>query len=166
MPRGRRQRDLFDESDEGAAHPPEITPLRSNATALRFERVSPGPDFAVDVEEVLRSAPAETSSSAELRLRRQIGQLIAAQVVLDEDEHIVTRQHGYHAYNAVVKRVFGKSRAAMTMAELEAVVGWLERNRISDHLHLVEDDPQYRWSSAHRRPGRQWSPPVGRRRGN
>jgi superfamily II DNA or RNA helicase len=163
MPKARRQEDLFD--GEGSVHVPEITPLRSNATALRFERVSPGPDFIVDVEEALRSAPVETSSSAEQRLRRQIGQMIAAQVVLDEDEHIITRHHGYHAYNAVVKRIFGKSRAAMSLAELEAVVGWLERNRISDHLHLVEDDPQYRWSLAQRRADRPWRMPVGKRSG-
>jgi hypothetical protein len=162
-PRARAQGDLFDGGAEAAGHAPEITPLRSNATALRFERVSPGPDFIVDVEEALRPDRVETASSAEQRLRRHIGQMIAAQVVLDEDEHIVTRHHGYHAYNAVVKRVFGKSRAAMSMAELEAVVGWLERNRISDHLHLVEDDPQYRWSSTQRQVRRQWRMPVGRR---
>jgi superfamily II DNA or RNA helicase len=164
MPRARRQGDLFDGDVEAVGHVPAITPLRSNATALRFERVSPGPDFIVDVEAALRADRVETASSAEQRLRRRIGQMIAAQVVLDEDEHIITRHHGYHAYNAVVKRVFGKSRAAMTLAELEAVVGWLERNRISDHLHLVEDDPQYRWSSGQRRSDRPWTMPVGRRR--
>jgi hypothetical protein len=163
MPEARRQEDLSDGQE--SCHAPEITPLRSNATALRFERVSPGPDFVVAVEEALRSAPLETSSSAELRLRRHVGQMIAAQVVLGEDEHIITRQHGYHACNAVVKRVFGKSRAAMSLAELEAVVGWLERNRISDHLHLVEDDPQYRWASAQRRADHPWRMPVGRRQG-
>jgi hypothetical protein len=39
----------------------------------------------------------------------------------------------------------------MTLDELEAAVGWLERNRISDHLHRIARDPQYRWSSRQRR---------------
>jgi hypothetical protein len=31
----------------------------------------------------------------------------------------------------------------MWLAELEAAVGWLERHRLSEHLHLVRDDPRY-----------------------
>jgi hypothetical protein len=38
----------------------------------------------------------------------------------------------------------------MTLAELEAVVGWLERNRLSDHLALLDRDPHYRFSAASR----------------
>ena len=34
----------------------------------------------------------------------------------------------------------------MTLAELEAAVGWLERNRVSDHLELIRDDHRYAWS--------------------
>jgi hypothetical protein len=164
MPNRRRQGELFGADGEAQQREPEITPLRSNATALRFESVAPGPDFVAGVEAALGgTSPVETPSAIELRLRRQVGQMIAAQVVLDEDDHVVGRHHGYHAYNAVVKRVFGKSRAQMTIAELEAVIGWLERHRISDQLHLVESDPQYRWSSAQRtsyRPGRMR---IGRR---
>ena len=45
------------------------------------------------------------------------------------------------------KRVSGgKGRAEMTLAELEAAVSWLERNRLSDHLHLLEGDMRYAWS--------------------
>ena len=66
----------------------------------------------------------------------------------------------YHRYNAALKRVSGnKSRAQMTLAELEAAIGWLERNRLSDHLHLLDDDPRYAWTA--RRRG-EWKPPVGR----
>jgi len=69
----------------------------------------------------------------------------------------------------------------MTLAELEAAIGWLERNRLADHLHLVRDDPRYaytarRIATAERRrlatAGEEaidaaaaeewWRPPVGR----
>ena len=66
----------------------------------------------------------------------------------------------YHRYNAVLKRVSGdKSRAQMTLSELEAAIGWLERHRLSEHLHLLQGDPRYAWS-ARKRQG--WTPPVGR----
>ena len=46
----------------------------------------------------------------------------------------------YHRYNAALKRVCGnKSRAEMT---LDAAVGWLERNRLSEQMHLLDDDPR------------------------
>jgi hypothetical protein len=138
-----------------------ITPLRSNATALRFDTVAAGPDFAGASDgtgplTTLRSA-AETPSATEHRLRQRIGQMIAAQVIEDEDNHLVP--HGpvsYHAYNAVLKRVLGKSRAEMSIAELEAAVGWLERNRLADHLSRLAGDPRYAWSARQRRrqPGR------------
>ena len=44
----------------------------------------------------------------------------------------------------------GKSRAEMTLAELEAAVSWLERNRVSDHLHLLDGDMRYAWSARQR----------------
>ena len=66
----------------------------------------------------------------------------------------------YHRYNAVLKRVAGgKSRAQMTLSELEAAIGWLERNRLCEHLHLLEGDPRYAWSARKRT---EWKPPVGR----
>src|SRR3954453_15113109 len=66
----------------------------------------------------------------------------------------------YHRYNAVLKRVAGdKSRAQMTLSELEAAIGWLERNRLSEHLQLLDGDPRYGWSA--RKRG-EWKPPVGR----
>ena len=92
----------------------------------------------------------EPPSIAEHRLRQRIGQMVAAQVIEDEDAHLIRRNSGYHAYNAILKRVLGKSRAEMTLAELEAAVGWLERNRLSDHSALIDNDPQYRWSSSRR----------------
>jgi hypothetical protein len=47
----------------------------------------------------------------------------------------------------------------MTLAELDAAIGWLERNRLSEHLHLLDDDPRYAWTA--RKRG-EWKPPVGR----
>ena len=39
----------------------------------------------------------------------------------------------------------------MTLPELEAALAWLERNRLFDHLHLLEGDPRYAWTAARRR---------------
>jgi hypothetical protein len=39
----------------------------------------------------------------------------------------------------------------MTLPELEAALTWLERNRLSDHLHHLEGDPRYAWTAARRR---------------
>lgn len=143
---------------------PAITPLRSNATALRFETLAPGPDFAIRAAPVAGAAGPPTGSSAgplfqalaaeppskcEHRLRQQICQLVAAQVIEDQDAHL-GRRPDYHAYNAILKRVMGKSRAVMSLAELEATLGWLERNRLSDHADHLEEDAQYRWSRMRR----------------
>jgi hypothetical protein len=58
----------------------------------------------------------------------------------------------YHRYNAVLKRVFGnKGRARMTLPELEAALAWLERNRLVEHLPVLEGDPRYTWTAARRR---------------
>jgi hypothetical protein len=104
----------------------------------------------------------ETPSQAEQRLRRQVGQLVAAQVIEDLEAGLTDRPVGYHAYNAVLKRVFAKPRAGMTLAELEALVGWLERNRISGRLELIQDDHRYDWSARQQRVARQ-ALPAGRR---
>ena len=47
----------------------------------------------------------------------------------------------------------------MTLAELDAAVGWLDRNRLSEQMHLLDDDPRYAWTA--RKRG-EWKPPVGR----
>ncbi len=52
----------------------------------------------------------------------------------------------------------------MMLAELEAAVGWLERNRLAEHLHLLEGDPRYAWTAARRRG--DWKPSVGRGKRN
>ena len=52
-----------------------------------------------------------------------------------------------------------KGRAEMTLPELEAAVSWLERNRLSDHLHLLAGDHRYDWAARQRQ---DWRPPVGR----
>ncbi|MBB5695582.1 hypothetical protein FHS87_003641, partial [Roseomonas pecuniae] len=66
----------------------------------------------------------------------------------------------YHRYNAILKRVTGdKARARMTLEELEAALAWLGRNRLGDHLHLLDNDPRYAWSA--RKRG-EWRPPTGR----
>lgn len=133
---------------------PEIIPLESNATALSFAVVAPGPDFGAPYRDVMGKDPGElplTPSAAEHHLRQRIGQLVAAQVIEDEDNNLVTEgPTGYHIYNAVLKRLMKKARSEMTLSELEATVGWLERNRLSDHRHLIVDDPQFTWSTRRR----------------
>lgn len=126
-----------------------IVPLRSCATEVRFDTLAPGPDLGP----VVGRGGGPTPSMLERHLRDRIGQMVAAQVVEDEDAGVgaARRGLGYHAYNAALRRVLGKSRATMTLDELEAAVGWLERNRISDHLHRIAGDPQFRWSSRRRR---------------
>jgi hypothetical protein len=144
-----------------AAHQDEgegrgITPLESNALGLRFATVKPGLGFgqssvertSVEVER------GEAPSAAERRLRSRIGDAVAAQAVEDEAGLQVPRtgEGLYHRYNAVLKRVFGnKGRAEMTLPELEAALAWLERNRLSDHLHLLDGDSRYAWTAAKRR---------------
>jgi hypothetical protein len=148
------QLDLFPRDPGGPAD--GINPLRSNATTIRYEVVAPGPDFGRGPDPgpvaVLRNVIEEREREAvdppsviERRLRQQVGQLVAAQVIEDEDAHlwVVGRTPGYHAYNAVLKRVMAKPRATMTLAELEAALEWLARNRLSDHLHLIEGDEKY-----------------------
>jgi hypothetical protein len=76
--------------------------------------------------------------------------------------HIPRGAGAHHAYSAALKRVMRKGRAAMSLAELEATIAWLERNRLSDHLHLLEEDAKYAWTARQRRldlsPGK---PPGG-----
>jgi hypothetical protein len=97
----------------------------------------------------------------ERRLRARVGELVATQAVEDEVALRAPRGQGlYHRYNAVLKRVMGnRSRADMTLAELEASIGWLERHRIADHLSVLDGDPKYAWT-VRQRTG--WKPPVGR----
>ena len=95
----------------------------------------------------------EPPSVVQRRLRARIGEMVAAQAVEDELGLQVPRGQGlYHRYNAVLKRVLGnKGRAEMTLAELEAALAWLERNRLLDHLHVLEGDARYAGTAAIRR---------------
>ena len=140
-------------------------PERSNALALRFDLLKPGPDFALvrPENEQAQGELIDPPSVAERRLRARIGEMVAQQAVEDEGALAGARGQGlYHRYNAALKRALGnKSRAEMTVAELEAVVGWLERNRLADHLHLLEGDARYAWTARQRA---EWRPPVGRAR--
>lgn len=148
-----------------------IVPLESNALALRLSTLRPGPDLAAGLAAARAPDPQgdllEAPSIAERRLRTRLGELVASQAVEDMAEGIAHtlvpsgRGDGlYHAYNAALKRATGgKSRAAMTLSELEAAVEWLGRNRLRDHLHLLENDPRYGWRM---RPRGPWKPPVGR----
>ncbi len=144
-----------------------ITPLESNALALRFDTLRPGPDLAMHRPEQVaaQSELVEPPSIVERRLRIRLGEMVAAQAVEDEAGRAGLREGVagaglYHRYNAALKRVTGnKSRAEMTLAELEAAVGWLERNRLADQLHVLEGDPRYAWTA--RKRG-EWKPPVGR----
>jgi hypothetical protein len=144
-----------------------ITPLRSNALTMRFSTLRPGPDLAMQrpEQQAAQSELLEAPSVTEKRLRARLGEMVATQAVEDEAGRAGIRggQLGpglYHRYNAALKRVCGnKSRAEMTLAELDAAVGWLERNRLSEHLHLLDDDPRYAWTARKRA---EWKPPVGR----
>ena len=144
-----------------------ITPLESNALALRFDTLQPGPDLAMrrPEQENAQGDMMEPPSAVERRLRARLGEMVAAQAVEDEEGRAglkggLTGPGLYHRYNAALKRVTGnKSRAEMTLAELEAALGWLERNRLSEQLHLLDGDPRYAWVA--RKRG-EWTPPVGR----
>ena len=147
----------MDQEDHG------IVPLESNALALRFEILRPGPEFATnrpDYGQAQREL-LEPPSVLERRLRSRIGELVANQAVEDEAAMRGPRGQGlYHRYNAVLKRVMdNKSRADMTLAELEAAIGWLERNRLSDHTAMLEGDARYDWTTRKRT---EWRLPVGR----
>ena len=137
----------------------DIVPLESNALALRLMRLAPGPELALTRPEVeAQGDMLEAPSAAERRLRARVGEMVAAQVV-EDSESLQAARGGYHAYNAALKRVLGKPRSAMTLAELEAAASWLERNRLGDHLHLLEDDPRYAWQARQRGA---WMPPAAR----
>jgi hypothetical protein len=103
-------------------------------------------------------------STAERRLRARLGEMVAIQAVEDEAGRVghragVAGPGLYLRYNAYLKRVMGdRSRAQMTLAELQAAIGWLERNRLCQHLHLLDSDPRYAWSACKRG---ERKPPVG-----
>ncbi|WP_367617273.1 DEAD/DEAH box helicase [Plastoroseomonas hellenica] len=144
-----------------------IIPLQSNALAMRFDLLRPGPDLALrrPEQEATQADMLGPPSAIERRLRAQLGELVGTQAIEDEDGRAGMRgglsgPGLYHRYNACLKRICGnKSRAEMTLGELEAAIGWMERNRLSDHLHLLDGDPRYAWSARKRQ---EWQPPVGR----
>ena len=140
-----------------------IVPLESNALALRYDTLKPGPDLALHrpEQEQAQGALLHPPSVQERQLRQRIGEMVAAQAVEDEAGLRMPRGQGlYHRYNAILKRVMGnKGRSEMTLAELAAAVGWLERNQLADHARLLEGDPRYAWTA--RKRG-DWTPPVGR----
>ena len=129
-------------------------PLESNALGLRYATLKPGPSYAAarPENEEPQTELYDPPSVVERRLRLRIGEMVAAQAVEDDAGSSAERGQGrYHEYNAVLKRATGgKSRAEMTLAELEAAVSWLERNRLSDHLHLLNGDMRYAWSARQR----------------
>jgi hypothetical protein len=141
--------------DDGRERAEPIVPLASNATALRWARLAPGPDFAAArSEQVLNRQPdlLEVPSRREREMRMQVGRMVAAQVIEDEGMLRIPRGGGaHHAYSAALKRVMRKGRAEMSLAELEAAIAWLERNRIADHLHLLQGDAKYGRTARQRR---------------
>ncbi len=140
-----------------------IVPVESNALALRYATLRPGPDYAMHrpENEEAQGEMLDPPSVLERRLRQKIGEMVAQQAVEDEGGLQAPRREGlYHRYNAILKRRTGdKSRARMTLQELEAAVSWLERNRLADHATALDGDPRYGWSVRQRR---EWTPPVGR----
>ena len=145
---------LLDQLAEQGSREDGIVPLESNALGLRYATLKPGPSFAAarPENEEPQTELLDPPSVVERRLRLRIGEMVAAQAVEDDAGSSVQRGQGrYHGYNAVLKRATGgKSRAEMTLAELEAAVSWLERNRVSDHLHLLDGDMRYAWSARQR----------------
>ena len=131
--------------------PPGITPLESNAIGLRYAMLRPRMPAPAP------PAPAEAPSITERTLRQRLTAAVAAQAVEDEVSLRVPRGGNLaHRYNAVLKRVLDKGRGAMTLAELEAALSWLERNRLSDHLGVLDGDARYAWSARQRRA--RWQP--------
>ena len=66
-----------------------ITPLESNALALRFDALRPGPDLAMHRPEraAAQSELIEPPAAVKRRLRIQLGEMVAAQAVEDEAGH-------------------------------------------------------------------------------
>ena len=143
---------------------PDILPLESRATGLRYATLRPGPEFAEARHagedgdawpDLLAPAPElATPSAMERRLRARLTEAIARQVVEDEGAQAAGGRgqldfgpHAQHRYNAVLKRVTGRGRREMGPAELEAALAWLERNRLRDHLHLLAGDARYAWDA-------------------
>ncbi len=127
-----------------------IVPLESNALGLRYGLLRPGPDYVRHrpEQDAAQTEILDAPSVLERRLRQRIGEMVAQQAV--EDEGAAQAPHGeglYHRYNAILKRCTGdKPRAQMNLSELEAAVSWLERNRLSDHVAVLKDDPRYGWT--------------------
>ncbi|WP_407524645.1 DEAD/DEAH box helicase [Methylobacterium oryzisoli] len=136
------------ETDEG------IVPLESNALGLRYAMLRPGPALALVRPEAV-PAPALPPSAVERHLRARVAAMVTAQAVEDEAElRAPAGGRLAHRYNAVLKRLSGnKARAAMTAEDLEAALAWLERNRLGDHLHLLEGDARYAWTARRRWAG-------------
>ena len=149
--------------DQKAAREREagIVPLESNALGLRYGLLRPGPELAMQrpEHEADQAELLDPPSVVETRLRRRIGEMVAQQAVEDEGALRAPRGQGlYHRYNAILKRSMGhKTRAEMSLAELEAAVSWLGRNRLADHAHLLDGDARYAWTVRQR----AWTPPTG-----
>jgi hypothetical protein len=147
--------------------PGGITPLESNALGMRYAMLRPRPKPVTSpaTEEsptpaTVGSGPDAIPSVSERILRQQLAAAIAVQAVEDEADLRAPRSGNLaHRYNAVLKRVLAKGRTEMTIAELEAALAWLERNRLAEHLHLLEGDTRYAWSARQRRP--HWLPSRG-----
>ena len=98
-----------------------IVPLASNALAMRFNTLRPGPELALrrPEQEAAQSELLEPPSVIERRLRARLGERVAAQAVEDEAGRAglrggVTGAGLYHRYNAVLKRVTGGNDAGRT----------------------------------------------------
>ena len=139
---------------------PDILPLESRALGLRYATLKPRSgvrrrtrqDADIWAAEEAPSPTPATPSTIERRLRARLADAVARQVVEDEGAPEARPQMGFgphaqHRYNAVLKRVTGRGRAEMGAPELEAALAWLERNRLGDHLHLLDGDARYAWDA-------------------
>ena len=84
--RGRQAHLPFWVAEELAQEKDGIVPLESNALALRFTTLRPGPDLAMQrpEQQEAQAELLETPSVIERRLRARVGELVAAQAVEDE----------------------------------------------------------------------------------
>ena len=164
-PSGRRQPALPFPGEAGREGRPGIVPLECNALALRFETLRPGPDFAARRAPEAREARRPTCWS---RPRCGSGGCGTASASWWRRRWWRTRRAAPAARAAATPCLQRRAEAGdgqgpgeMTLAELEAALAWLERNRLSDHLHLLEGDARYAFEARQRRG--PWQPPQGGR---
>ena len=68
---------------------------------------------------------------------------------------LLARDSAATIFKSIERELGGSTAWDWQPIQLEAALAWLERNRLSDHLHLLEGDSRYAWTAARRR---HWAP--------